>query len=77
MSEINVGDTTRLHDNDLPLLGEGEKAEWDVFLTRFKRDALPIFERHGFHRDVALVVFELNRVESLLVAVQEALAEEE
>ncbi len=70
-------DSARLHDDDVPLLTEREKAEWDVFLSKFKRDALPIFVRHGFPRDVALVVFELNRVESLLVAVQEALVEEE
>ena len=66
-----------MHDDDIALLTEAERAEWDVFLSRFKRDALPLFERHGFHRDVALVVFELNRVEGLLVAVQEALIEEE
>jgi len=66
-----------MHDDDIALLTEAERVEWDVFLSRFKRDALPLFERHGFHRDVALVVFELNRVEGLLVAVQEALIEEE
>ncbi len=66
-----------MHDNDTPLLTEHERAEWDVFLTKFKRDTLPIFERHGFARDTALVAFELNRVQSLLVAVQEALVEGE
>ncbi len=66
-----------MHDDDIALLTEAERVEWDVFLTRFKRDALPIFERHGFCLDAALLMFELNRVESLLVAVQEALVEEE
>ena len=66
-----------MHDDDTPLLTVEEKEEWDGFLTRFKRDALPIFERHGFCLDAALLMFELNRVESLLVAVQEALVEED
>ena len=66
-----------MHDDDAPLLTLVEKEEWDAFLSRFKRDVLPTFERHGVSRDTGLIAFELNRVESLLVAVQNALVEEE
>lgn len=66
-----------LHDDDSPLLTSAERTDWHGFLTKFERDVWPTMKHHGFSRDTALIVFELNRVQSLLMAVREALYVEE
>ena len=62
-----------MHDDEAGLLTRSEKTEWHCFLTKFERDVWPTMKEHGFSRDTALVVFELNRVQSLLVTVQQTI----
>ena len=65
-----------MHDDEKTLLTGREKTEWYVYLSKFERDVWPTMKSHGFSRDTALIVFELNRVQMLLVDVKEALIEE-
>ena len=66
-----------MHDDEKTLLTGREKTEWYVYLTKFDRDVYPAMKSHGFSRDTALIVFELNRVQMLLVDVRDALNSEE
>jgi hypothetical protein len=38
------------------------RASWDGWLADFKRDMVPVFLRHGFSADAALIAFQINSV---------------
>lgn len=56
-----------------PLLTPEERAEWSESLDRFDREVWPLFRARGYSKDVALVMWEVARVQGKLTAFGETL----
>lgn len=50
-----------MKDSD-EFMTDEEKLDWDKYLENFVSEVYPIFEKHGFSRDLALIVFMMQEV---------------
>lgn len=46
------------------------------FLAEFDRDVWPIYERHGYTKDAALLAWQLNNIQNTLIRVRDAVEDD-